>query len=229
MTRPARSAMLMAACGSPGVIMPMKSDSIWKSMSLAWTLYLGVPDSAAGTPRFRARRAARLACHRPYLASRKAAPKSSVVAPSPLSSSTLAKVMSTYRSSCPSEFETRSGFHAGSFSSGRMAPMDRNSVGAPKLTPIIWPAQPPSILSRSSATAISFCAGAAVMESTATNTARASGNEQSSSLRFIEAPPFRTFRTYLAYHLRVLQPSPGPPPLLCATRGSRWLRRGAKA
>ena len=78
-------------------------------MSLACALYLGVPDRVAGTPRFSARRAARLACHKPYLASRNMAPKSSVVASRPLSSRTLAKVMSTYRSSWPSELLTRSG------------------------------------------------------------------------------------------------------------------------
>src|SRR5579885_3390766 len=51
MTRPARQAMSLAACGNPGAIRPMKSLSIWKSMSLACTLYLGVPESVAGTPR----------------------------------------------------------------------------------------------------------------------------------------------------------------------------------
>ena len=37
-------------------------------MSLAWTLNSGVPDFSAGTPRLRARRAPRLACHRWYFA-----------------------------------------------------------------------------------------------------------------------------------------------------------------
>ena len=64
-------------------------------MSFACALYLGVPLSVAGTPRLSALRAARLACQRRYLAFPNMAPKSSVVASSPLSSSTCAKVMST--------------------------------------------------------------------------------------------------------------------------------------
>src|SRR5215831_21129938 len=47
------------------------------------------------------------------------------------------------------------GFHLGSRSSGTIACLNRNSVGAPKLTPIIWPAHPPAILSRSSSRVIS--------------------------------------------------------------------------
>src|ERR1019366_9924407 len=46
------------------------------------------------------------------------------------------------------EFDTRSGDHFNSAS--LIFPMDLNSVGAPNETPIIWPAQPPWILSRSS-------------------------------------------------------------------------------
>ena len=38
-----RSAYLFASRGSPGHMRPMKSDSIWKSMSFAWRLYFGVP------------------------------------------------------------------------------------------------------------------------------------------------------------------------------------------
>jgi hypothetical protein len=34
-TRPARNAIWLALCGRPGAIRPMKSLSIWKSMSLA--------------------------------------------------------------------------------------------------------------------------------------------------------------------------------------------------
>src|SRR5215472_6847322 len=48
-----------------------------------------------------------------------------------------------------------SGFHLGSRSSGTIACLNRNSVGAPKLTPIIWPAYPPAILSRSASRVIS--------------------------------------------------------------------------
>ena len=40
-----------------------------------------------------------------------------------------AMVMPTYRSSCPSAFETRSGDHV--ISSSLILPFDRNSVGAP--------------------------------------------------------------------------------------------------
>src|SRR6476660_9127936 len=51
-------------------------------------------------------------------------------------------------------FDTRSGVHLGSGPS-LICCRNRNSVGAPKLTPIIWPAQPPSILSCSTAKEIS--------------------------------------------------------------------------
>src|SRR5438046_177718 len=51
-------------------------------------------------------------------------------------------------------FDTRSGVHFGSGPS-LICWRNRNSVGAPKLTPIIWPAQPPSILSCRTAKEIS--------------------------------------------------------------------------
>ena len=48
------------------------------------------------------------------------------------------------------------GSHCGRSSSAMIFSRCRNSVGAPKLTPIICPAQPPAILSRSSASGISL-------------------------------------------------------------------------
>ena len=80
---------------SPGVMRPMKSDSIWKSMSLAWMLYFGCPDIGALMPRFRLRRAPALACHSSYFESLNISPYCSVVASRPSLSITSAKVIST--------------------------------------------------------------------------------------------------------------------------------------
>ncbi len=74
---------------------PMKSASIWKSMSLAWMLYFGWPDIGALIPRLRFRRAPAFACHRRYSESRNISPYCSVVASRPTLSITSAKVIST--------------------------------------------------------------------------------------------------------------------------------------
>src|SRR5690349_1866994 len=80
MTRPARKHISFVGLRQAGGDQPTKSDSIWKSMSLACALYRGVPVSSGAMPRLSARRAARLACHSLYLASRTISPKSAVVA-----------------------------------------------------------------------------------------------------------------------------------------------------
>ncbi len=74
---------------------PMKSDSIWKSMSLAWMLYFGWPDQGALIPRLRLRRAPAFACHRLYFELLNISPYCSVVARRPTVSMTSAKVIST--------------------------------------------------------------------------------------------------------------------------------------
>ena len=74
---------------------PMKSDSIWKSMSLAWTLKSGWPDIGALIPRSRFRRAPAFACQSAYFESRNISPYCSVVASRPTRSITSANVIST--------------------------------------------------------------------------------------------------------------------------------------
>ncbi len=74
---------------------PMKSDSIWKSMSFAWTLKSGWPERGALIPRLRLRRAPAFACHRLYFESLNISPYCSVVASRPIRSMTSAKVIST--------------------------------------------------------------------------------------------------------------------------------------
>ena len=107
----------------------MKSDSIWKSMSFAWMLYFGCPDSGALMPRLRLRRAPALACHSEYCESLNISPYCSLVASRPTRSITSANVISTYRSSWSIAFSTRSGDHLST--SSLIFPFDLNSVGAP--------------------------------------------------------------------------------------------------
>src|SRR5204862_7671633 len=117
-------------------------------MSLAWMLYFGLPDMGALMPRLRFRRAPAFACHSSYREFLNISPYCSVVASRPTLSITSANVISTYKSSWSIEFLSLSGDQLRYLLRlpSTIFPFERNSVGAPYETPIIWPAQPPRIL-----------------------------------------------------------------------------------